>query len=128
MARREASAPRSKWVLSWLSLATAASAMCKLLLPRLAEGSRGGRIEAEEHVGFEAADGAGEVRVDVAAAHDDGQAAGGDDIGEVVGFLDADMRRVGAEKHGDDEKAGAEAELGFKFHDGPYLRGDAWVR
>src|SRR6185437_10586935 len=100
----------------------------KLLLPSLAEAGRGGRIEPEEHVGLEAADGAGEVRVDIAAAHDDGQAAGGDDIGEVVGLFDADMRRIGAEEHGDDEKAGAESELGFKFHDVPYLCGDhPWV-
>ena len=33
------------------------------------------------------------------------------------------MRGVGAEKHGGDEEAGAEAELGFEFHDDPYVHG-----
>ena len=51
------------------------------------------------------------MRTDISASHDEGNAIGVDDVGEVIGFLDADISREGAEKHGNDQDAGAEAEL-----------------
>src|SRR5438270_13363475 len=64
------------------------------------------------------------MRAEIAATHDERKAISGDDVGEARGLGHADMRGVRAEKHGGDEEAGAEAELGFEFHDGPYLHGD----
>src|SRR6266851_4508659 len=96
----------------------------ELLAPGVAIGDRGGRVDAEEHVGLERADGVGEVRAEIAAAHDERKTIGGDDVGEVGSLCHPDVRGVRTEKHGGDEEAGAEAELGFEFHEGPYLHGD----
>ena len=65
----------------------------ELFAARVAIGDRGVRVDAEEHVGFERADGVGEVRAEIAASHDERKTVSGDDVGEVIGLCHADDAR-----------------------------------
>jgi hypothetical protein len=77
----------------------------------LAEALRGYGVGAEEDVGLQRADAEHHGGADLARAADDGDAAVGNGGGELIGLIDAEVGGGGADEHGEDEHAGADAEL-----------------
>jgi hypothetical protein len=73
-------------------------------------------IDAEEHVGLKRAYAGHHSGADLSGPADDGDSTVGNGVGEAVGLLYANVRDQGAGEHGQNEDAGADAELGFEFH------------
>jgi hypothetical protein len=48
--------------------------------------------------------------------HDEGHVLIADVVGHAHGPRAENLRHEGADKHGEDDAAGADAELGFEFH------------
>ena len=91
--------------------------LLELRAPGVAVGSRSVRVDAEEHVRLQQANGVREVGADVATGHDDGDAVFRDHVRESVGFFDVPVGDTCAENGSGDDSASHQEHLRLQLHE-----------